>query len=144
MRSQRRIGNVSNPEQLVSPTPHPARSNHGTNSDRMRITAAAAPTSSDRRRSEVSMAASLYQPLAHAAATDAKRRRRRLEYVPAAMSPPPSKRWALTLPLTGVPLKDLEEHVRRAEAVGYTDLWSGETNGPDGFTPLSLAAAWTD
>src|SRR4029079_19313427 len=36
-----------------------------------------------------------------------------------------------------------EELVRRAEAVGYTDLWSGETNGPDGFTPLALAAAWT-
>src|SRR5918999_1181799 len=56
----------------------------------------------------------------------------------------PEQRWALTLPLTGVPLKDLEEHVRRAETAGYTDLWSGETNGPDGFTPLSLAAAWTD
>ena len=27
---------------------------------------------------------------------------------------------------------------------GYTDLWSGETNGPDGFTPLALSAAWTE
>jgi probable F420-dependent oxidoreductase len=36
------------------------------------------------------------------------------------------------------------EHLRRAEAAGYTDLWSGETNGPDGFTPLALAAAWTE
>jgi probable F420-dependent oxidoreductase len=34
--------------------------------------------------------------------------------------------------------------VRRAEAAGYTDLWSGETQGPDGFTPLALAAAWTE
>ena len=34
--------------------------------------------------------------------------------------------------------------MRRAEAAGYTDLWSGETNGPDGFTPLALAAAWTE
>jgi probable F420-dependent oxidoreductase len=34
--------------------------------------------------------------------------------------------------------------VRRAEAAGYTDLWSGETNGPDGFTPLALSAAWTE
>ena len=32
----------------------------------------------------------------------------------------------------------------RAEAAGYTDLWTGETNGPDGFTPLALAAAWTE
>ena len=36
------------------------------------------------------------------------------------------------------------DHVRRAEAAGYTDLWSGETNGPDGFTPLALAASWTE
>jgi probable F420-dependent oxidoreductase len=53
-------------------------------------------------------------------------------------------RWGLTLPLPGLSLPDHEEHVRRAEAAGYTDLWSGETQGPDGFTPLALAAAWTD
>ncbi len=40
-------------------------------------------------------------------------------------------------------LAGLREHVERAEAAGYTDLWSGETNGPDGFTPLALSAAWT-
>jgi probable F420-dependent oxidoreductase len=50
----------------------------------------------------------------------------------------------LTLPLTGVPLADHEELVKRAEAAGYTDFWSGETNGPDGFTPLTLSAAWTE
>jgi probable F420-dependent oxidoreductase len=54
------------------------------------------------------------------------------------------RRWGLTLPLPMMPLVGLEEHVRRAEAAGYTDLWSGETNGPDGFTPLALAAAWTE
>ncbi|HEU5141855.1 MAG TPA: LLM class F420-dependent oxidoreductase [Solirubrobacterales bacterium] len=53
-------------------------------------------------------------------------------------------RWGLTLPLPGVPLADHRELVERAEAIGYTDLWSGETNGPDGFTPLALAAAWTE
>jgi probable F420-dependent oxidoreductase len=52
-------------------------------------------------------------------------------------------RWGLTLPLPLTTLADHEELVRRAEAAGYTDLWSGETNGPDGFTPLALAAAWT-
>jgi probable F420-dependent oxidoreductase len=36
------------------------------------------------------------------------------------------------------------EYVKRAEAAGYTDLWSGETAGPDGFTPLTLSAAWTE
>ena len=53
-------------------------------------------------------------------------------------------RWGLTLPLPTLPLRDHPELVRRAEAAGYTDLWSGETNGPDGFTPLAAAAAWTD
>ena len=54
------------------------------------------------------------------------------------------KRWGLTLPLPLTPLADHDELVRRAEAAGYTDLWSGETNGPDGFTPLAFAAAATD
>ena len=55
-----------------------------------------------------------------------------------------ASRWGLTLPLTGVPLAEHAELVRRAESAGYSDLWSGETNGPDGFTPLALAAAWTE
>src|ERR1044071_602070 len=55
-----------------------------------------------------------------------------------------SQRWGLTLPLPGISLADHEEHVRRAEAAGYTDLWTGETAGPDGFTPLALSAAWTE
>lgn len=53
-------------------------------------------------------------------------------------------RWGLTLPLPGLPLADHRELVQRAEAAGYTDFWSGETNGPDGFTPLALGAAWTE
>jgi probable F420-dependent oxidoreductase len=52
-------------------------------------------------------------------------------------------RWGLTLPLAGVPLAEHEPLVRRAEAAGYDDLWTGETNGADGFTPLALAATWT-
>jgi probable F420-dependent oxidoreductase len=55
-----------------------------------------------------------------------------------------SERWGLTLPLPGLTLAAHEELVKRAEAVGYTDFWSGETNGPDGFTPLALSAAWTE
>jgi probable F420-dependent oxidoreductase len=55
----------------------------------------------------------------------------------------PDRRWGLTLPLPTLPLRQHEELVRRAEAAGYTDLWSGETQGPDGFTPLILASAWT-
>jgi probable F420-dependent oxidoreductase len=54
------------------------------------------------------------------------------------------ERWGLTLPLPGLELADHEEHVKRAEAAGFTDLWTGETAGPDGFTPLALSAAWTE
>lgn len=54
------------------------------------------------------------------------------------------QRWGLTLPLPGTPLSGHEGLVRQAEAAGYTDLWTGETNGPDGFTPLALSAAWTE
>jgi probable F420-dependent oxidoreductase len=43
-----------------------------------------------------------------------------------------------------MPLREQRDLIQRAEAAGYTDLWSGETNGPDGFTPLTLAAAWTE
>src|SRR5512138_2380495 len=53
-------------------------------------------------------------------------------------------RWGLTLPLPNLPLREHAELVRRAETAGYTDLWSGETNGPDGFSPLVLGAAWTE
>jgi probable F420-dependent oxidoreductase len=56
----------------------------------------------------------------------------------------PDLRWGLTLPFTGVVLAEHEPLVRQAEAAGFDDLWSGETNGPDGFTPLVLAAAWTE
>jgi len=55
-----------------------------------------------------------------------------------------AQRWGLTLPLPATPLGAHEELVRRAEAAGYTDLWSGETSGPDGFTPLAISAAWTE
>jgi probable F420-dependent oxidoreductase len=55
-----------------------------------------------------------------------------------------ASRWGLTLPLPGLTLAAHEDLVKRAEAAGYTDFWSGETNGPDGFTPLALSAAWTE
>jgi probable F420-dependent oxidoreductase len=54
------------------------------------------------------------------------------------------QRWGLTVPFTGVGLADNDELYKRAESAGYTDLWSGETNGPDGFSPLVLGAAWTE
>jgi probable F420-dependent oxidoreductase len=53
-------------------------------------------------------------------------------------------RWGLTLPLAGVSLADQRPLVEAAEEAGYTDLWTGETAGPDGFTPLALSAAYTE
>lgn len=55
----------------------------------------------------------------------------------------PDLRWGLTLPFPAVELVEHEPLVRAAEAAGYDDFWTGETSGPDGFTPLALAAAWT-
>jgi alkanesulfonate monooxygenase SsuD/methylene tetrahydromethanopterin reductase-like flavin-dependent oxidoreductase (luciferase family) len=56
----------------------------------------------------------------------------------------PDLRWGLTLPFDGVSLRDHAPLLRQAEAAGYDDLWTGETSGPDGFTPLALAAVHTE
>ena len=53
-------------------------------------------------------------------------------------------RWGLTLPFAGVPLADHGPHFQLAEELGYDDLWTGETAGADGFTPLALAAVQTE
>ncbi|WP_375503427.1 LLM class F420-dependent oxidoreductase [uncultured Jatrophihabitans sp.] len=51
-------------------------------------------------------------------------------------------RWGLTIPLLGVPLPAHAEIIRALPDLGYTDVWSAETNGTDAFTPLALASAW--
>jgi alkanesulfonate monooxygenase SsuD/methylene tetrahydromethanopterin reductase-like flavin-dependent oxidoreductase (luciferase family) len=53
----------------------------------------------------------------------------------------PDLRWGLTLPFAGVTLAEHQPLVHRAEAAGYHGLWTGETSGPDGFTPLIDALA---
>jgi probable F420-dependent oxidoreductase len=53
-------------------------------------------------------------------------------------------RWALTVPFSGVPLAEHGDLFRRIEAAGYDDVWTSETTGHDGFTPLALAAAHTE
>ena len=53
-------------------------------------------------------------------------------------------RWGLTLPLFGMGLPEHREIVESLESLGYTDAWSAETNGVDAFTPLALAAGWSD
>ncbi len=54
------------------------------------------------------------------------------------------QRWSLSLELPGLSLPEHESVVRAAEAAGYTDAWSGETGGHDGFTSLVMAAMWTE
>jgi probable F420-dependent oxidoreductase len=52
-------------------------------------------------------------------------------------------RWGITLPLAGLALPDHREIVTSLESLGYTDAWSAEGSGTDAFTPLALAAGWS-
>lgn len=47
----------------------------------------------------------------------------------------------VSIPLGG-PLGSQRERIGELVSWGYTDLWSAEASGVDGFTPLALAAAW--
>jgi probable F420-dependent oxidoreductase len=44
--------------------------------------------------------------------------------------------------LDGVTLGAHKEWFHRLADLGYTDVWSAEVDGADGFTPLTLAAIW--
>src|ERR1700675_199263 len=48
------------------------------------------------------------------------------------------KRWSLAVPMDGFSLPELAEVAREAERLGYTDAWSFEVDGVDGFTPLAV------
>ena len=51
------------------------------------------------------------------------------------------RRYGITVPF-GAPLHDHRRWFELLVDLGYTDVWSAETDGGDGFTPLTLAAAW--
>jgi probable F420-dependent oxidoreductase len=53
-----------------------------------------------------------------------------------------AERYGITIPFDGIPLHAHKEWFARLRELGYTDLWSAEVDGSDGFTPLTLAAAW--
>jgi probable F420-dependent oxidoreductase len=55
-----------------------------------------------------------------------------------------TQRLGLCVELSGLPLVEHRTVLTAAEDAGFTDLWSGETAGHDGFTVLALAAAWTE
>ena len=52
------------------------------------------------------------------------------------------QRYGITIPFDGVPLLDQEDWIKQLADLGYTDFWSAESGGNDGFTPLVLAASW--
>jgi probable F420-dependent oxidoreductase len=53
-------------------------------------------------------------------------------------------RWGITLPLPGMALPQHREIIASLESLGYTDAWSSEMSGADAFTPLVLAAGWSE
>jgi probable F420-dependent oxidoreductase len=53
------------------------------------------------------------------------------------------ERYGMTIPFDGIPLIDQREWIEELADLGYTDLWSAEAMGADGFTPLTLASVWT-
>jgi probable F420-dependent oxidoreductase len=53
-----------------------------------------------------------------------------------------SVRYGITIPFDGIPLHAHQAWFSRLVALGYSDVWSAEVDGSDGFTPLTLAAAW--
>lgn len=52
------------------------------------------------------------------------------------------QRFGMSIPLAGIPLHEHGDWLKEMVDLGYTDFWSSEANGHDGFTPLALAAAW--
>jgi len=50
------------------------------------------------------------------------------------------QRYGITVPFDGVSLAEHTNWYKRLEQLGYTDVWTGEANSADGFTPLALAA----
>jgi probable F420-dependent oxidoreductase len=53
-----------------------------------------------------------------------------------------TSRYGITIPFDGVTLGAHKEWFHRLADLGYTDVWSAEVDGSDGFTPLTLAAIW--
>ncbi len=49
--------------------------------------------------------------------------------------------YGITVPFDA-PLSEHKALYNEIADLGYTDAWSGESNGADGLTPLILAAAW--
>jgi probable F420-dependent oxidoreductase len=53
------------------------------------------------------------------------------------------KRWAISLPFEGFSLAEHVELAQEAERLGYSDGWTSEVDGIDGFSPLAVVAGTT-
>ena len=53
------------------------------------------------------------------------------------------KRWSLSVPMEGFSIAELGGIAHEAERLGYTDAWSFEVDGVDGFTPLAAIGTAT-
>ena len=53
-----------------------------------------------------------------------------------------TSRYGITIPFDGLTLPEHKEWFRRLVDLGYSDVWTAEVDGTDGFTPLTLAAVW--
>jgi probable F420-dependent oxidoreductase len=53
-------------------------------------------------------------------------------------------RYGITVPFDDVALAEHGAWYGRLDELGYTDVWTGEANSADGFTPLALAAVASD
>jgi probable F420-dependent oxidoreductase len=51
-----------------------------------------------------------------------------------------TSRYGITIPFDGIPLSEHPDVFRELVDVGYTDIWSAEAQGADGFTPLAIAS----
>jgi probable F420-dependent oxidoreductase len=50
-------------------------------------------------------------------------------------------RHGMTIPFNG-PLSEQREQIEELVDLGYSDVWTGESDGVDGLTPLALASVW--
>ena len=52
-------------------------------------------------------------------------------------------RYGITVPLSGRPFAAQREWMKELEDLGYTDVWTAETDAYDALTPIALASQWT-
>jgi probable F420-dependent oxidoreductase len=54
-----------------------------------------------------------------------------------------TERYGITVPLSGRPFAAQREWIEELEDLGYTDVWTAETDAYDALTPIALASQWT-